>query len=315
MIDPINSASSDMPTITSLDEFYSVVFVLGQNTIKFCERLAGEARRCKNEDTAEVFDDLALRENARVQVIRNLANQTGAEIITEGHEFWSEQDLRDDLAREISDNPYLMTPYRALCLAVINKERVFEIISTLAANQVNDLIRHHAESFAQDELTEIADLRLRRRRASRSEIKTAIDKAGFNTPSIEMDNFNKTVEAVHAIIRTMTLVIRENWASELSDDAKQALEELLADFDYFPDVLVEDADRDVLEVGILQENDTLFSALKSLLRELESTVDLFLSFAEKAGSEDVVAAAQSKAERYVQRIARIRDQLILIGQN
>jgi len=304
----------DAPSVTSLGDIFSIAILLGQNTVKFFERLSEEARTCQNEDTAEVFDDLARRERARVLVVRDLATQTGSDVSIEVDGYWLEQELREGLASEIADNPYLMTPYRSLRLAAINKERVFEILSTLAANQNDDEIRHHAEALAQDELSEIAELRLRRRRASRSEVKTAIDKAGLSTPPIELENFNKTVETVHAIIRTMVLVVRSTWEAELNDYAEQALGGLLEDFKDFPDAKLEGADHEALEDRIIHENDNLFSALKSLLRELESTVDLFLAYAENTASENIVAAAQFKAERYVSRIAKIRDQLNLMVQ-
>ena len=213
------------------------------------------------------------------------------------------------LAREIADNPYLMTPYRALRLAVINKERIFEILSTLAANQDDDVIRRHAELLAQGQLSEIAQLRLHRRRASRSEIKTAIDRAGLDAPPVEMDNFNRSVQTVHAIVRAMTLVVRDSWTSEMTGETERILQGLLEESRDFPDRLVVDEDRASLEARVRQANDSLFSALKALLRELESAVDLFLGYAESARSEDVAHAAQTKAERYVHLIAKIRDEL------
>jgi len=304
----------EAPPVTSLGDIFSIAIVLGQNTVNLCGRLAQEARACQNEDTAEVFDDLAERERARILLVHDLAKENGTPISASVDDFWSEHDLRGDEAREIADNPYLITPYRALRLAVINKESVFEILSTLATSLGDDQIRHHAEVLAQSELSEIAELRLRRRRASRSEIKTAINKACLGKSPIEMENFNKTVETVHAIIRTMTFVIRFSWGAELSDSAERALEGLLEGFNDFPDVVLEGAEREAFKDRVLRENDNLFSALKSLLRELESAVDLFLTCAENAASEDAVAAAQSKAERYVRRVAVIRGQLDLIAR-
>jgi len=278
-----------------------------------CERLAGEMEICRNEDTAEVFKDLADRENTQIDMICEQAEIAGAKVDIDVDDVWFEQDLRGPLAREIADNPYLMTPYRAFQLAVINKERLFEIFSTLAASQDDDVIRLHAETLARAHLSEIAALRLRRRRASRSEIKTAIDRAGLGTPPIEMEQFDKIVRRVHAIIRTMTFVVRDSWSSEMTRETETVFQDLLDDFHDFPDELLAKDDRTELEIRITDGNDTLFAALKSLLRELESAVDLFLVYADTASSEDVVLSAQTKAERYVQRIAKIRDELNLIA--
>ncbi len=309
MIKSPNSILADAPPITSPDHLFSVVLALGQNTVKFCERLADEMKTMQNGDTAQVFSDLALREREHINSVLAQAEQAGAEIDAEIDNIWLERDLRGDLAREIADNPYLMTPYRALRLAVINKERIFEILSTLAANQENDAIRQHAESLARMELAEIAELRLRRRRASRSEVETAIEKSGLGKPPLELENFNKIAETVHAIIRTLTLTVRETWASELTAQTGEVLDGILDDFQDFPDVLTTGENRAALEAGIRQHNDSLFAALKTLLRELESAVDLFLGYAETTSSEEVVHGAQTKAERYVHRIAKIRDEL------
>ncbi len=312
MIKSPNSVLADAPPITSPGHLFSVVLALGQNTIKFCERLALEMKSMQNDDTAQVFDDLAHREREHINSVREQAEQASAEINAEIDNIWLKRDLRGDLAREIADNPYLMTPYRALRLAVINKERIFEILSTLAANQEDGAIRRHAETLARMELAEIAELRLRRRRASRSEVETAIEKSGLGKPPLELENFNKIVGTVHTIIRTLTLTVRETWASELTVETEQVLDGVLDDFQDVPDGLTSGETRASMEAAIGQDNDSLFAALKTLLRELESAVDLFLGYAETTSSEEVVLAAQTTAERYVHRIAVIRDELSLL---
>lgn len=311
MIDSKKPTLSDMPAIASLDELYSIANVLGHNTIRVCERLAIEMKACRNDETAQVFEDLVELEATYIHSICKQAENAGAEVGVDIDDIWLAQDLGGDPAREITDNPYLMTPYRALRLGVINKERVFEILTALAANQDDFVIRRHAEVLAQGQLSGIVQLRLRRRQASRSEIKTAIEKEGLDTPPAEMDKFNMTVQTVHAIIRTMTLIVRDSWASEMTGETEQILQGLLEDFRDFPNELIADEDRAALEARAKQTNDNLFSALKTLLRELESAVDLFLSYAENARSEHVARAAQTKAERYVRRITRIRDELNL----
>jgi hypothetical protein len=312
MIDSKSTTLTDIPVIATLDEFYSVACGLGQNMIEVYKNLTGEMETCRNDETAQVFEDLVGRETTYINSVCELAKNAGANVGADIGDFWLASGLWSDLAREIAENPYLMTPYRALRLAVINEERVFEILSTLAANQQNDVIRRHAEVLARAKLSEIAQLRLRRRRASRSEIKTAIDKAGLGTPPAGMDSFRRTLQTVHAIVRTITLIVRDSWASEMTVETKQILQGLLEDFRDFPDELVVGEERVALETRVKQANDNLFSALKSLLRELESAVDLFLGFAESARSEEVVHAAQTKAERYVHRIAKIRNELNLI---
>ncbi len=304
-----NSILASMPSISSVGELYSTAIVIGQNMARFCRELAQEMEDCQNDDTGRVFLDIADRESAHVDLVRGQAKEAGAKIGVHVDDAWNQQNLRGNLAREIADNPYLITPYRAYQLAVINAERVFEILSTLAAIQKNDDISQHAEILARGQLSKIATFRLCRRRASRSEIKTAIGKANLNTPPVGIDDLNPVARTVHAIIRTMIVTVCGSWASEMSDGTKSVLQELLNDFQDIPDSLVAEQDRTALDARVKQENDTLLSALKSLMRELESAVDLFLGYAESANSEEVVNAAQAKAERYVQCIAKIRNEL------
>ena len=195
---------------------------------------------------------------------------------------------------------------------VINKERMFEIFSTLAANQEDDSIRQQAELISTDILSEIAELRLRRRRASRSDIRTTIDNAGLSAPPLELATFDKVVGVIQGIVTAMTCAVQETWATDIDPALEKTLDGLLQvspGVDAFP---IRDEDRDALVARITRENTNLFSALKCLLRELESAVDLFLSYAEATASEDVVTAAQAKAEQYVRCISDIRDRLTLM---
>jgi len=309
MIKSPKSVLADAPSIASLDELFSIGHTLGENTVIFCDRLAKEMKACGNDDTGQVFEDLALRERERIETIRKQADQVGADVMGNVDGVWHEHDLRGELAREIADNPYLMTPYRALRLAVANKERIFEIITTLVANLNDENIRPHAEALARLELEEITELRLRRRRASRSEIKTAIEKAGLDTAPLEIGVYTEIAHTVDSIIRKMARSVLTAWAPEMTVQTQGVLKELLEDFHDSSATPAKDKDTSVPNIDVLQADGDLFSTLKTLLRELEAAVDLFLGCAENGRSEEVVRIAQAKAQRVVHNIAKIRDEL------
>ena len=311
MVKSRKSVLADTPSIASLDELFSIGHALGKNTVIFCDRLAQEMKACGNDDTGQVFEALAIRERGRLDVIQQLAERVGADVEGDIDDIWQEQVLRGELAREIADNPYLMTPYRALRLAVANKERIFEILTTLVANLNDDIIRPHAEALAHKELEEITELRLRRRRASRSEIKTAIEKAGLDAAPLETEVYTKISRTADSIICRLALSVRTAWASEMTAQTQDVLERLIDDFNNNSDLLAEEENSPVFGVNAIQDGDNLFSALKALLRELEAAIDLFLNCAEGARSEEVVLAAQAKAQSVVHHIAKIRDELNL----
>lgn len=300
---------ADPPPIASLDELYAVACGIGRKAARVYGRLAEEMESAHNAETAAAFEELAKRETIQILSICELADNVGANVDCELEHRWLEHDLRGDLAREIADNPYLLTPYRAFQLAAANKERVFEILSAIATGQDDNDIRQHAEALAHRLLSDVSELRLRRRRVSRSEIRTTIEKLNLPTQPIDMEQFNEVVQVIHAVIRTMTLVIRDTWASEMTEGAKQALQSLLDGFRDFSDTATSGQDRRTLEIKLAQDSNSLFSAIRALLRESEAAVDLFLRFAEEVNSEEIVHASQIKVERYVNRTAKIRDEL------
>lgn len=296
-------------SVTSLAELYSAALTLYDNTANTCAYLSKVMKDCKNDAAHAVFIDLADNERGQIKHISERAEQAGVRLNNDKKEGTGTQQLRGRLAREIADNPYLMTPYRCFRLAVINKERVFEILSALASTQNDELIRQQAEVLAQDALGEIARLRLQRLRASRSEIKTAVTTAGFNSPPITMDILARTLQTVDAILQALTLGLLEKWAADLDGEMKRALNELVIEFEATPNSLSNVQTDSALFTRLNQRDDSAFSALKTLLRELESAVDLLLNYAEQADAEEVTVSAQTKVENYIKHVAIVRDLL------
>jgi len=63
----------------------------------------------------------------------------------------------------------LLTPYRALAIAVTNEERAFAFYAYVAASARDPRVAHEAEKMAREELAHAAELRVRRRQAYRRE--------------------------------------------------------------------------------------------------------------------------------------------------
>lgn len=292
-----------------MDELYSVAVTLSRNMVGVCGRLSDEAKSHNNEEAAAAFSELAALEKAQVAKLGEQAQDVNARTNLEIEDIWSEQALRGDTAREMADNPYLLTRYRAIQIAVLNKERIFEILSTIASRQTDIEVRQHAESMARQVLSEISDLRLRRRRAYGTEVKTAISAAGLDTRPATIESLQESTQTVSAIIRAVVNVILDTWSSQMTGVTEQTLREFVEEFKDATTARVTRNELNELEARIKQDNNDLFSALKTLLRELESAIDLFLEYAEDARTEDVVASAQTTAERLVGRTAIIRNEL------
>lgn len=286
-----------------------MAIALGRTLVKAYVRLAADMEVVRNLETAQILEEIAEQEKRNVDSIHARAHAAGVVASVAIDDAWLEQELKSEVAREIADNPYLLTPYRALQLSIISKERVFEILSMIATEQEDDAVRGPAEAIARETLSDISELRLRRRQVSRSEVNTVIEEANLDIPPVDMVSFNECGQAVRAVVRTMVGAIGDIWVNEMTDETKQVFKELLDDFQDCSTAPLKGEERSRIETRIVHENDNLVSALKSLLRELESAADLFLNHAENARSEDIVLAAQAKAEQYILQTGKIRDAL------
>ena len=84
---------------------------------------------------------------------------------------------------DLDRDPRLLTPYRALGVAVHNEERAFGFYSYVAANTEDEAVRRQAEAFAREELGHAAWLRQERRRAYHAEGRGRRWRLGGDRPS------------------------------------------------------------------------------------------------------------------------------------
>ena len=312
MINSDRPRLGDPPPVVSLDALYTIVIALGHNMIDVYQHLSAEMKSCRNDRAMKAFEDLEVMEVAQNNAICELARKAGVDTESKIDAIWLKPQLRGLGAREIADNPYLMTPYRALRLAVINKERVFEILSAVAASQSDNVIRQHAEALARAKLPEIAELRLRRRRAFRSEVKSAVQTANLGNLMIETDGLNKVIEIINTIICSTVSNILEAGDTKLSSKTEQVLQAILDSFQSPLEGKPKDQNRLGKSKVSTPVDGSLFPALKALMRELESATNLYLELAERENTEQGVNTAQIMAEKCVFQLSNIRDALNLM---
>ena len=150
--------------IKSADELLAVAHAMeleaGQRYRELCDhmRQQGEAQ------LAAIFDFLARIEDKHAQEIDARAKAVIGTAVDPTRVRW---ELPENFDEE-ETRSYLLTPYRALAIAVRNEERAFAFFTYLAANAENDDVRKLAEESAKDELDHAALLRRERRKAWRS---------------------------------------------------------------------------------------------------------------------------------------------------
>jgi len=168
MTDPLLKAEP-AGTIHSPDEIFALAHAMEQEAAMRYASLADEMRRQGKVDLAMVFEHLAAEERSHVDsVVRWSKSHLGAppdpaRISWEGPETFDAQTIS-----EITSSA-LMTPYRALSMAVRNEERAFAFWSYVAAHANQGEIKRAAETMARQELEHVAKLRKERRRAYHEE--------------------------------------------------------------------------------------------------------------------------------------------------
>ncbi len=156
-------------TLASLDELFALADAMEREAANRYSELAEEMRRQERSDLASVFADLAAAEREHVDSIARWSQSRSGKPPDPALVRWSAPETIDgDAAVEITGSK-LMTPYRALAVAVRNEERAFAFWSYLAAFAKDREVKSAAEAMAGEELAHVAILRKARRRAYRME--------------------------------------------------------------------------------------------------------------------------------------------------
>lgn len=154
-------------TLHSLDELFALADEMEREAATKYTELAIEMRRQDRPDLVAVFTDLAAAEREHVDSVRRWSQSRRGKAPDPAFVRWDAPETFDgDAAAEIKHSK-LMTPYRALAMAVRNEERAFAFWSYLAAFADDPEIKRAAEGMASEELGHVAILRKARRQAYR----------------------------------------------------------------------------------------------------------------------------------------------------
>src|ERR1019366_359545 len=151
--------------LTSADELLAIAHAVELEAGRRYRELADHMRRQGEQQLAGVFDYLARIEDKHAREIDARAVAVIGKAIDPAMVRW---ELPENFDEE-EGHSYLLSPYRALAMAVRNEERAFAFFSYLAANAADEGLRRLAEESARDELAHAALLRRERRKAWRDE--------------------------------------------------------------------------------------------------------------------------------------------------
>jgi rubrerythrin len=156
-------------TLHSLDELFALANAMEHEAATKYAELAEEMQRQRRLDLTAVFADLAAAEREHVDSVQRWSQSRRGRLPDPSLVRWKAPETFDkDAAAEIRTSR-LMTPYRALAIAVQNEERAFAFWSYVAAFSGDAEIKKAAEAMASEELGHVATLRKARRRAYHEE--------------------------------------------------------------------------------------------------------------------------------------------------
>jgi len=196
---------------------------------------------------------------------------------------------------------YLLTPYRALAVAVRNEERAFAFFAYLAAGAEDERVRRLAEEFAKEELEHAALLRRERRKAWRREgARGPFASAGLERP--------QSLGALRAQAAAMERAAADGHAAlagslRAGGDAAMAhlFEEAAAD----ERTCAESLEAQVAERRADVRLETVPGSVRDGLRILEFAFERYSDIVERAEDEEVMHEAQALSERALRRLAGV----------
>lgn len=296
---------STVPDVTTPEELFALAIALEREAADRYALLAERMERLGDEGLAAVFRRLQREESEHGDGLEVWAMREGI-TAAEVTEFrWDLPETITDADFEDAGGDYLITPWRALAMAVRNEERTFALYVNLAARAEDPAVRHYAEGMAREELAHVALLRLARRRAwreQRAEAPTMDAVHGRPATLADLRRFIRTAERDAA-------ARHEREAERLRTAAGDA-----ATVDLLEDLAARERDHaaaygaegEALVPPIIEEARTMLFAE---VRWAGDIYDTLMAVAEKARDEAVVRTAQEHAEWAVARLALLRDRL------
>ena len=262
--------------------------------------LAQEMERRGEHATAATFREMGEMEQRHRAAVDRWANALNEPVPPEQNFVWLlpvEIGASWDEVRHSS----LLTPYRALAIAVTNEERAFAFYAYVAASARDARVAREAETMAREELAHAAALRVRRRQAYRREHPIA-------TPPIDLAI--ETVAAFRSLERSLernaALLHREvaMALTQVGDTASAALVDTMARREEGSSAVDEQpppSPRSPAE-GPGGEPPVL---LHAALRPLEHASEIYEDLIAHAGSEELLRVEQAALTDVVERIAAL----------
>ena len=186
----------EIPAV-SIEEIVATAHALEDAAVQRYRQLAAAMRAAAREDVARVFDDLAAEEEQHVLSVEKMTRALLQDTPAAAAVRWV---LPQTFGAVEAGPPALLTPYKALSIAVRTEERAFAFWSHVAAGAAADAVRALAETMARQELRHASKLRVARRRAYHAQAgRTAKPRSGarpLDLAELRYESVRMATEAV-----------------------------------------------------------------------------------------------------------------------
>ena len=271
-------------TLRSLDELFALAHAMENEAANRYGELAEDMRRQNKDDLASVFTQLAAAEREHVESVARWSRSRRGKAPDPALVQWEGPETFDENTATEVKTSRLMTPYRALAMAVRNEERAFAFWSYLAAYSEDPEIKKASETMAKEELGHVAMLRKERRRAYHREYDRKSGEPGGAAQS--------AVDGRRLELRLAAQLadIERRLAGPAAVRAKELLDQTMG--------MAEEAGHVGSFPGTLEQRDAHAVA--------EALVDAYLEGAENSNDETRVEALQELAGKAIARLAWLR---------
>jgi len=272
-------------TLRSIGELFALANAMEREAADRYSGLAHEMQRQGKHELARVFAELAAAEREHVDSVARWSQFHLGKAPDPALVRWEAPDTFDhETAVELSTSR-LITPYRALAMAVRNEERAFAFWSYVAGLAEAPDVKQAAEAMAREELGHVATLRKERRRTYHREHggTRAARQGNAAGPDIDAARLERRLAAYLATLGARVTGASSDRARELLDEANR-MSAQVEGLGRFPAAL-EQADAEIIA---------------------ETLADSYLDAAEKADAPDRLEVLQRLAERAIARLAWLR---------
>jgi rubrerythrin len=306
----------------TVDQLIEMAIAMERHAAARFDALAGEMARAGHPELSDLFAELGdeeRRHEAHILAWGAAPADAGKRAARE----WRSPEAFSEGDREEAGGDHLMTPHRALALAVRNEERAFSLFSTIAAMANSAAVREHAETLATEELGHLVRLRVERRRAWRAQA----ERASRRTPEksvlalrslpalvaraleIEREAVGRMGEysaALEAIGETRAATSLRAEAEEIGRHII-TLEHRAGELDLpLPSPPPSDNAPPLEDEGGGFDGASPQAILTHALGDADAALTFYLAAADAGGSEEMVSLAQQMAEHALARLARVR---------